>query len=281
MGVATASSQSIKRAPSLCFLAAVSALALAGLAGLAATAYVALHTPRGLRLDDEAMSAVTSPDLVLNRLQEGLDLVSVGSVGLSLLTCLTIAVVQGRLDLAMGAGIVIGGTNVTTQILKNDVFSRPDLSQGPNGLPSGHTTVAVSIALAAVIVAPSAWRAIVAIGGSATATFVGVALVLGRWHRPSDVIAAIFVCLVWAAAGLLAAALVGRRSRRQRVGSASAHGGALLGVMAVGTLLLLWGVRPQPGLRDLGLGLVSLGTIGLFCALSVGAVAHLADRHLG
>jgi membrane-associated phospholipid phosphatase len=243
------------------FLAGLGALALAGALGLAATAYVALHTSRGLRWDSEAMDAVSSPEVALHRFLEGLRWVSVGSVGLSLLACVTLALVRRRFDLALGAVTLIGGANVTTQLLKYDLFTRPDLSSGPNSLPSGHTTVALSIALAAVIVAPSALRSTVAIGGSAAAALVGVATVLGRWHRPSDVIAATFVCVMWAAAGLLAAALVRHRPPGPSR-SVSVHVGALIGASAVGGVLVSWGVRPQPGMRDLGLGVVSLGAIG-------------------
>jgi hypothetical protein len=193
---------------------------------------------------------------VLDRLYEGLSWVSVGSVGLSLLVCVTLALVRRRLDLALGAVVVIGGADLTTQILKNDLFSRLDVTNGPNSLPSGHTTVALSIALAAVMVAPSAWRSTVAIGVSGTAALVGVALVLGRWHRPSDVIAATFVCLVWAASGMLTAALVRQRPPLS-VRKPSAHLGALIGAAMAGGLLVSWGVRPEPGLRDLGLGIIS------------------------
>ena len=262
------------------FLAAVGALAMVGALGLAATAYVALRTSRGLSLDRAASDAVSSPPLVLDRLYEGLSLVSVGSVGLSLLVCVTLAVVQRRFDLALAAVVVIGGADLTTQILKKGLFPSLDLGHAPNSLPSGHTTVALSIALAAVIVAPSAWRSTVAIGVSATAALVGVALVLGRWHRPSDVIAATFVCLLWAAIGLLTAALVRHRPPVPECG-ASVHLGALIGDSIVGGLLVSWGVRPEPGLRDLGLGVISLGSIGLACAASVAAVAYVADRHLG
>ena len=258
----------------------MSALALAGVLGLAATAYVALRTSRGLRLDRQAMDAVSSPALTLHRLYGGLAWVSIGSVALSLVACMSLAVVRRRFDLALGALVVIGGANLTTQVLKYDLFTRLDLSQGLNSLPSGHTTVALSIALTAVIVAPSHWRSTVAIGVSATATLVGVALVLGRYHRPSDVIAATFVCLLWAALGLLAAALV-RHRPVPSARSVSVHVGALIGAAMVGGLLVSWGVRPQPGLRDLGLGVISLGSIGLACAVSVAVVAHLADRHLG
>jgi len=280
VGVGVRGSQGTTQTGWLPFLAAVGAMALAAVLGLAATAYVALRTSRGLRLDAEAMNAVGSPRLALYRLHEGLTWVSVGSVALSLLACVALALVRRRFDLALGAVVVIGGSNVTTQILKYHVITRPDLSQGPNSLPSGHTTVALSIALAAVIVAPSAWRSIVAIGVSATATLVGVATVLGRWHRPSDVVAATFVCLLWAALGLLTAALVGHRLSGNAP-HVSVHLGALIGASAVGGLLVLWGVRPQAGMRDLGLGLISLGAIGLACAVSVQAVARVADRHLG
>jgi PAP2 superfamily len=191
-----------------------------------------------------------------------------------------LAVVRRRFDLALGAVVVIGGADLTTQFLKKDLFTRVDLGAGPNTLPSGHTTVALSIALAAVIVAPPAWRSTVAIGVSGTASLVGVALVLGRWHAPADVLAATFVCLVWAAAGMLSVALVRQRPPAAAHG-VSVHPGALIGASLAGVLLVSWGVRPEPGLRDLGLGIISLGSIGLACALSIAAVSYVADRHLG
>jgi hypothetical protein len=261
-------------------LAVLGTFALVGALGLAGTAYLALRTGWGLRLDSDARDAVSSPALVLHRLVEGLRWVSVGSVAASMLACAALALVRRRTDLALGAVLLIVGANVTTQVLKYHLFTRAELSPAPNTLPSGHTTVALSIALAAVIVAPSTWRAAVAIGASAAASLVGVATVLGRWHRPSDVIAATFVCMVWAAIGLLAAS----RVRHRHLGPArrvSIHVGALMGAAAVGGLLVSWGVRPQPGMPDLGLGIASLGAIGLACALSVGAVAHIVDSHLG
>jgi len=262
------------------FLTAVSALAMVGALGLAATAFVAMRTSQGIRLDRAALDAVSSPAAALDLLNGGLNQISAGAVGLSLLACVTLALVQRRLDLALGALVVIGGTNLTTQILKFDLFPPLDLGHGPIGrLPSGHTTVALSIALAAVIVAPPAWRSTVAIGVSATATLVGVALVLGRFHRPAEVIAAVFVCIGWAAVGVLTAALVSPRPPAPAPG-VSVHMGALIGAALVGGLLVSWGVRPQPGLRDLWLGIISLGSIGLACAGSVAAVAYVADRYL-
>ena len=258
----------------------VGALAVAGLLGLAATAYLALRIRRVILLDRAALDSVSSPPGVMGRLYEGLGWVSVESVALSLLLCVTLALMRRRLDLAVGALVVIGGANVTTQILKHTLFPQFYLGAGVNGLPSGHTTVALSIALAAVIVAPSAWRSATAIGVSGIASLVGVALVLGRYHHPSHVIAAAFVCLVWAAIGLVVAALV-RRGPSVPGGNAQVRLGALIGASLVGGLLVSWGVRPEPGLRDLGLGVLSLGSVGLACAISVAVVARAADRHLG
>jgi len=269
-----------KQAPWGPFLRTVSALALAGLLGLALTAYVSLRIPLVMRLDRAALDSVTSPPSVLGRLFAGLSLVSVETVALSLLFCVAVALMRGRADLAVGALLVIGGANVTTQLLKYELFPQFYLGDGVNGLPSGHMTVALSIALAAVIVAPPAWRSATAIGVSGTASLVGVALILCRYHRPSDVIAATSVCIAWAALGLLAAALV-RRGPSVPGGSAPVRLGALIGASMVGGLLVSWGVRPEPGLRDLGLGVISLGSIGLACALSVAVVARVADRYLG
>ena len=105
-------------------------------------------------------------------------------------------------------------------------------------------------------------------------------MVFGRHHQPSDIIAAAFVCVGWAAVGLLAAALARDRSSAVAPGL-SVRVPALLGASIAGGLLASWGVRPQPGLHDLGLGIVSPGGIGLLGAVSVLAVAYLADRHLG
>lgn len=268
------------------FLARVCALAVVSGVGLAMTAYLALRTSQGRSLDLAAQDAISSPADVLGRLDAVLGWVSVESLGLSLLVCVVLAVFRGRFDLALGVVVIVAGANVTTQILKRVVFSDLSLSPGANGLPSGHTTVALSIALAAVLVAPSAWRSMVAVGVSVTATLVGVALVLARYHRPADVIAAVFVCLGWAAVGLLAAAAVRHLSHDAAqdgdpVPGSSVRLGPLIGASVVGGLLVWWGVRPEPGPEDVWLGVISLGSIGLACATSIAAVARLTDRHLG
>lgn len=268
----------VTRTPWSPFLAVVSGLALVGALGLAVTAYVALRTSLGLRLDPKVMDAVSSPAVEHYALHVQLRSSTHWSIAVLLLVCALLTLVRHRFDLALGATVVVGGAYSTTDFLQHGLFTRPGLTPEANGLPSQHATVALSLALAAVIVAPSAWRCVLATGVSAASSLVAVALVLGRWHRPSDVIAATFVCLLWAALGMLAAAVVRRRGpaleRR-----AAGHLWAVVGA-SVGGLLVSWGVRPQPGLDDFGLGLLSIGAVVLTYALSVGAVSQIAGRHL-
>jgi len=262
------------------FLAAGSVLAMVGLLGLAATSYVALRTSPGLSLDLRLLNAVSSTSLAQYPLHSDLRGATRWSILALALACGLLALLRPRLGLWLGAVIVIGGATLSAQVLQHDVFTRPVGDPGANGLPSQHMTVALSVGLAAVLVAPAAWRSIVVIGVSAAATLAGVALVLGRWHRPSDVIAAVFLCLVWAAVGLVAAALVRHRPAAPSR-STLAVLAALIGAWTISMLLAWWGARPPADLPDLALPIISLGSIGLVCTLCVAAIAHLADRHLG
>ena len=268
------------RAPWRPFLAAVGVVAVVGLLGLAATSYVALRTSSGIGLDARMLDAVSSTTPAHDQLHSDLRGSTRWSILVLALAGALLALVRRRISLWLGAVIIIAGANVSAQVLQHDVFTRPGVNPAVNGLPSQHMTVALSAALAAVVVAPSAWRSMVAIGVSAAATLVGVALVLGRWHRPSDVVAAVFVCMVWAALGLLVAGLVRRRPPALS-GSTLTLAGALIGGWTVSLFLVSWGARPPPGLPDLGLAIISLGSIGLVCALTVVAVARVAGRHLG
>lgn len=115
---------------------------------------------------------------------------------------------------AGAALVLVAGANLTTQLLKHYVFERPDLLSlgAPNSLPSGHTTVAASIALGLVLVAPPALRLPAAVVGLCASMLVGVATVVVGWHRLSDVAAALLVSLAWA--GLVLAVVVLRPVRR-------------------------------------------------------------------
>ena len=260
-------------------------------AGMAATAVlalvviatVALGSATGQRLDRRAMDALSSPQRTTHRLVEVLSLVSVWSVALVLAACVVLALLRRRIAAAAAAMVLVAGANVTTQVLKYDVLTRPDIGFGDaNSLPSGHTTVAVSLALAGVLVAPAAWRSLVALLGSGGATLIGAGTVVGRWHRPGDVVAGVAVCLIWAALALAVLALL-RRTRHDMAGapdSALPHLTSLLGAGAVGLVIVSAGVRPTGQPHSLLLAAVSLAAIGVACAGSVGWLSRVAGPYV-
>src|SRR6185369_17388457 len=97
----------------------------------------------------------------------------------------------GRVAVALLAMTLIIGANLTTQLLKLAI-TRPDFGVDPereavgNSLPSGHTAVAASVAVALVFVLPSRARGLGGILGAAFAGLAGVATLSAGWHRPSD-----------------------------------------------------------------------------------------------
>ena len=156
-------------------------MAAAAVLAFVVVASVALGSSTGQRLDRRAMDTLSSPQRTTHRLVEVLSLVSVWSVALVLAACVVLALVRRRTAAAAAAMVLVAHTNVTAQVLKYDVLTRPDIGFGDvNSLPSGHTTVAVSLALAGVLVAPAAWRSVVALLGSGGATLIGAGTVVGR-----------------------------------------------------------------------------------------------------
>ena len=116
---------------------------------------------------------------------------------------MAVAMIRGRPRLALAAGVIVLGANLTTQVLKSGL-DRPDLVDGlgpsPGAFPSGHVTVAMSLAMALALVAPPALRWVAAVAGCGYAAVVGMAVLALDWHRPSEVIAGYLVCVGWAAA---------------------------------------------------------------------------------
>jgi hypothetical protein len=111
--------------------------------------------------------------------------------------------------------LLIIGANVTTQVLQR-VIDRPEIGVDPeraaagNSLPSGHTTVAASVAVALVLVLPARVRGVGAVLGALLTALAGTATLSAGWHRPSDAVAALLIVGAWAcAAGLFI--LVARR----------------------------------------------------------------------
>jgi len=130
-----------------------------------------------------------------------LNAVSVAYVAVAILVVVAIALLRKRWMLAVQVVTVIVGANVTTQLTKKLIFTRPDLDVGwslANSLPSGHTTVAASVSLALLIAVPRFWRPIVALFGAGFSAAMGISTLVGQWHRPADVYAALCVSAGWA-----------------------------------------------------------------------------------
>lgn len=278
-------------------------LVLAQTAAFVVVWRAALHTEPGQWLDTVAL---TGNRIGQDRIAEPVNHILNTMSALSLLVATAvigfIALIRRRVALAITATLLIAGANVTTQLLKHSLV-RPDFGIDPeraavgNSLPSGHTTVAASVALALILVLPRTVRVLGAFVGTGYAAVAGVATLSAGWHRPSDAVAAFLVVGVWAAlAGLLL--LVTQREQAQ-VEPADAHRVAAIvlglgGTIAVvaSALALSWLVDlPQldpdeMGRRSLFVGYAgsaagTAGTMAVVAALVLAVVHRLVPRVKG
>ncbi|WP_309223291.1 phosphatase PAP2 family protein [Micromonospora sp. CP22] len=278
-------------------------LALIQMAAFLAVWRFALHTEVGQWIDTVALTGNRiGRDHIEEPVDRLLNAMSVVSLLAATVTIGFIALIRGRVALAVAATLLIAGANVTTQLLKYGL-GRPDYgidlerAYVGNSLPSGHTTVAGSVAVALVLVLPPKARAVAAVIGAGYAAAAGVATLSAGWHRPSDAVAAFLVVGIWAAlAGLLL--LITQRERAE-VAPGDAHRltALLLGVVGllavVGCALALWwlmGVRSTPvtdlSRRPLFVGYAGsaagiAGTMAVVMALVLTAVHRLVPRYKG
>lgn len=246
----------------------------AAIVGLIAVVRYAIHSVRGFHFDERMMHSLGTTPGAWTRIMDVLGLVTDVSVAACLAACVLVAVLRHRWAVAASAGVLIAGANVTTQVLKYRVLHSVS---PPNTLPSGHTTVGLSLALAAVIVASHRWRPLVTAGAATFAAFVGAGTVAAHWHRPGDVLAAGMVCLGWSAVALAISGGLQRRAPRGRHPGLLAVA-SLLGVVLAGLAVVVIGVRPSFGLYDLPLAIVTLGLLGVMFAIVVGWVSVVVDR---
>lgn len=205
-----------------------------------------------------------------------------------------IALARRRLAVAVGVVVLIAGANLTTQVLKQ-LITRPELGIDPerasagNSLPSGHTTVAASVAVALILVLPNRLRGPCAVLAAVLVSATGVATLSAGWHRPSDAVAALLVTGVWA--GLAGLVIVGAQRRYGTVdyGRASRFGlttlllGGVVLLAAAGLIAMLagdvWPVPPdQLGHRRTHLAYVG-GAVGITGTACLMLVSVLATAH--
>jgi membrane-associated phospholipid phosphatase len=197
----------------------------------------AFHSARGVSWDAEIEHAATGGQDIptVKAASEGLiETISIGSLVLLGGGLVVVALLLGRTRAALAATVVIAGANATTQLLKP--------LAGHDRFPSGHATVAMSLALAAVLVSPPAWKVVTGMVGGAYAAGVGVSLVIQAAHFPSDVSAGYLVAGTWA------------------------------GVVAF--VLPETPAEPRPGSIRLGLVAAGLAVTGFVVAVAVAVVEH-------
>jgi len=208
---------------------------------------VALGTVAGLELDArgvvQGFDAARLPRVhaATEDLLRTIDVSSLALIGGGIVL---LALLRGAPRFALGAAAILGGANLTTQLLK-PLLSRLDplgaeASRIPETFPSGHATVAMSLALAAVLVSPPGLRLLVALIGAGYALLVGIALLALGWHYPSDVAGGYLVASIWASLALLLVSALPARpsSRRSRPGGlARGAARAMIAIVMLGMLV--------------------------------------------
>lgn len=246
------------------------AAAMAAVVTLVVVVVVALQSSQGQQWDDEAMTTVVAGRDTRLTLLSGLGYVSIGAIVIVAAGCGIVALMRGKARLAIAAAVVIGGADITTQVLKHSILERPDFGLGVlNSLPSGHTTVVASAVGAALLVAPGRVRLAVAAAGGFATTLTGASTIVAGWHRPADVVAALAVSLVWT--GLVALFIHGPR---QPVTGTFVC--ALLGCAAALAFLVAIGVRPAYGWVGFTQASLVLGAVTAVTALFVVAAAAVS-----
>lgn len=253
------------------------ALSAVSLAALVALYLVAVQTGIGQRIDNAPLGSL-NPELnpvVFDTTEDLLHTIDVSSLAILGAGIALLALLRGRLAAAASALALVVGANVTTQILKASL-ERPELTAPtPEGsFPSGHATVAMSLALALILVASPETRPLAAALGGGYAAAVGVAVVLLDWHRPSDVIGAYLVCCIWFGIAATVSRSLRRRPARSGIGG---WGIALAGaVTAAFATVSIWTVSGRIDLFQVVGGRIEFVLTAVAIVLAAGCVVGLA-----
>lgn len=179
-------------------------IALVALAAFFAIYGIAVRTEVGQHADEAALAGGRSAP---ERAQSGADrllrFVSIGSLGAAVIALGALAWRQRRPWLILVPAVIVGTSVAAAELFKLVILSRPDLfpnSLEGNSYPSGHTAVAASLGLSAVLVAPERLRGIVAAGAALFAGGAGILVVTADWHHPSDPLGSYALCLAVTAA---------------------------------------------------------------------------------
>jgi membrane-associated phospholipid phosphatase len=174
--------------------------------------------------------------------------------------------------------VLVAGSFLTTEALKSPLghWGRrlaPD-RVAVDAFPSGHATLAMAILLACVMAVPAPHRLAASILGLAVAALLGLLIVVGGLHPPSDVVGGFFVAAAWAA--LLTPFAVGRAADRP-----ASAAPVIVASLLTAAFAIAGGVYAETvfGPHRLFLALVAaLLTVSGLIVVAVGAASDLAER---
>lgn len=174
--------------------------------GFCTTVYVFLFSYTGQWIDETALAEVSNELIGLSdSTEEFLDFLPYVAGGLGVLGLVLVLLLRRRFGPVLLGVAVAAAADGSAQVLKHVIISKPNLGIQEavgNSLPSGHTTFAMSAGAAVFLAAPKAWRPFCACALGAMAAATGISTVINGWHRPADVIAAMFLVGAWTVVGL-------------------------------------------------------------------------------
>lgn len=219
----------------------------------AAVYLLAVQTTLGQRVEDTALLGADQVDPELHRVAlRAFHTITLSSQIVATVLVALIGLLRRQVWLAVaGVGVILGGQAVT-QVVKFHVLSRPDLTAvdgqfAENTLPSGHTTAAMCLLFATMIVMPYRYRGVAMFLTLTWAVGIGAYTVIIQAHRLSDTLAADAVAL---ATACVAALLLSRTGRIRAVVTPSPQRYVLRTVFVVGVGIV--------GVACLGLGGVQM-----------------------
>jgi len=223
-----------------------------GLVVLAATYVLAVWTVPGQVVENAALRGADQvrPD-DLDAAAQALDQITVWSLAVAVVLIAAVGLARRRVDLAVAGVAVIVIGQLITQSLKRFILPRPPLVEvigdySHNSFPSGHTTIAMTVLFAAIIVVPYRWRGLALLGSLTWAIGIGAYTVTAKWHRFSDTLGADAIALI---CGCLAAWWLARRGAITTYSGAPRRGRVILAALVgIGSLVflalgvMLWGI---------------------------------------
>lgn len=163
-----------------------------GLGVLIASYLLAVQTVTGQRLENAVLrGALQANPAEISTADRVLGSITVTSLGVAVLIVVILGCARGGWRLGLvGGGIVVVPLGIA-EVLKRWVLPRPDLVHAPteiahNSFPSGHTTIAMGVTCAVLVVVPWRFRLPAMLVALAWLVGVGAYTVTARWHRVSD-----------------------------------------------------------------------------------------------